>query len=385
MLTQEGCRIRRDRLWARLHPKPDALIVFDPQQLCYLANYVTSPFTFRANDAGAALVLLPDGRCTLVADNLLEPYVQSAFVDDVMAPVWYRSVESPPHREGFLVKNTANVARKALRSGRCRLGVEMAQVPIGLIEALNLKPNGVEAELIDLDPHLAALKRKKDADELTVLNRSMRAGEAGFAAAQAELKPGMTEMDLYLIVCRAAMATAGGQAMVYGDFVAGPRTGEGGGPPSRRKVEKGDLVILDFSTVIGQYRADFANTFIVDGQPSARQQDLAAACLDAMAAGEKSLKAGMPGKEVYAAVRRVFESKHLEGSFPHHAGHGIGVGHPEAPFLVPQSSETLAAGDVVTLEPGLYFKDEFGMRFERNYLITEDGYELLSKHKLGLT
>ncbi|HMP15796.1 MAG TPA: M24 family metallopeptidase, partial [Gemmatales bacterium] len=84
------------------------------------------------------------------------------------------------------------------------------------------------------------------------------------------------------------------------------------------------------------------------------------------------------------AVRRVFESKHLNQDFAPHTGHGIGLGHPEAPFLVPESSDTLLAGDVLTLEPGLYIKDVGGMRFERNYLITETGYELLSKHRLTL-
>ena len=62
----------------------------------------------------------------------------------------------------------------------------------------------------------------------------------------------------------------------------------------------------------------------------------------------------------------------------------IGLGHPEPPFLVPESSDTLLAGDVLTLEPGLYRAGIGGMRFERNYLITETGYELLSKHRLTL-
>ena len=62
----------------------------------------------------------------------------------------------------------------------------------------------------------------------------------------------------------------------------------------------------------------------------------------------------------------------------------MGLGHPEPPFIVPESCETLAVGDVVTLEPGVYLPGVAGMRYERNYLITENGYELLSDHSLRI-
>ena len=70
--------------------------------------------------------------------------------------------------------------------------------------------------------------------------------------------------------------------------------------------------------------------------------------------------------------------------FPHHAGHGIGLTHPEAPFIVRRSTETLLAGDVVTLEPGLYIAGVGGIRIEHNYLITPTGYERLSNHTIAL-
>jgi Xaa-Pro aminopeptidase len=378
MLTQSGCKSRRDRLWARLNPRPDALVIADPQHLVYFANYYQSPFVFRSNDAGAMLIATPDGKATLVADNLLVGFAEQAHVDEAITPIWYRGVESAPHREAFLYQNTLDVLKKKLTGSRVRLGIEQAGVPGGIATAFP------SAELIDLDPHIFQMKRRKDEDELAVLRLSMKAGEAGFAAALTEVRPGMTEMDFFHLVCRAAMNAANRQAIVYGDFVTGPRTEAVGGPPSDRKIEKGDLVLLDFSTVIWQYRADFANTFVVEGKPSSRQQELAAACLEALEAGEKALKAGGTGQVVDRAVRGAFEAKHLEQNFPHHTGHGIGLGHPEPPFLTPKSSDNLLAGDVVTLEPGQYVAGIGGMRFERNYLITETGYVLLSKHRVGM-
>ena len=92
----------------------------------------------------------------------------------------------------------------------------------------------------------------------------------------------------------------------------------------------------------------------------------------------------MAARDVYAAVRKPLAERGLAEAFPHHAGHGIGLGHPEAPFLVPESDETLQAGDVVTLEPGVYVKGQGGMRYERNYLVTDRGCESLSDHRIEI-
>ncbi len=94
--------------------------------------------------------------------------------------------------------------------------------------------------------------------------------------------------------------------------------------------------------------------------------------------------AGAACLAVYNAVRAVFEKAGLADSFPHHAGHGLGLAHPENPYLVRHATETLLAGDVVTLEPGLYVQGIGGVRIEHNYLITEEGYERLSNHVIAL-
>lgn len=379
MLTADGCKARRHRLWDRLAEKPDWMVLAGPPHLMYFANYYQSPFVFRSTGAGAVLILSRDGSSVLVADNLLQPFCDKAFVDEVMAPVWYRGVESASHREAFLVKNTLE------RLSKCRggvFGIEGAQVPAGIVEGLRGARS--PANFINIDPVIRELKRQKDPDELALLRRSMKAGEAGLAAGMRDIRPGMTELDAYLLVQQAAIREAGEQAIVYGDFLSGPRCEEISGPPTNRKIEKGDLFLLDFSTVIFHYRADLANTFVVGGKATERQRNLYQACVEAMQAGERLLRAGVQAKEVYRAVRGVLEIKQLERNFPGHAGHGIGLGHPEPPYLVPERSETLMAGDVLTLEPGQYIKGVAGMRYERNYLITETGFELLSHHAIAI-
>jgi Xaa-Pro dipeptidase len=103
-----------------------------------------------------------------------------------------------------------------------------------------------------------------------------------------------------------------------------------------------------------------------------------------MAAGERELRAGAACLTVYQAVRGVFEKAGVAEHFPHHAGHGLGLSHPENPYLVRNADETLLAGDVITLEPGLYIPGQGGIRIEHDYLITEKGFERLSNHVISL-
>jgi Xaa-Pro dipeptidase len=380
MLTAEGCAARRKRLWDALPSACDALVVRDPHHLIYFANYAQSPFVFRSIDAGALLVLTPD-RAILVSDNLTEMFSKRATVDEVVAPVWYNGKKSAPHRQGLLVRSTLSVLAKV--PGQ-RIGVEAASVPSGLVEGLRgARPH---LEIVDLDPVIRPLRRSKDPDELALIARSIRAGEAGHAAALQGIKPGMTELEAYLLIQGAAIEALGEQAIVYGDFVSGTRCEiEHGGPPSERTIGKGELFLLDYSVVVCGYRGDFTNTFVVDGTPSDRQRALFDACVDAIGAGEAVLRPGTSGRAVDVAVRGHLASLGLAEAFPSHSGHGLGLGHPEPPYFVPQSDDTLVAGDVVALEPGLYIPGVGGMRFEHNYLITPGGFERLTNHRLTLT
>ena len=123
---------------------------------------------------------------------------------------------------------------------------------------------------------------------------------------------------------------------------------------------------------------------MVGDEPTPRQVELYEICMGALAAGEALLRPVVPAAQIDAAVRGHFAANGLDGHFPSHTGHGLGLGHPEPPYLVPESIETLQAHDVVALEPGLYLPGVGGMRFERNYLTTDCGHETLTRHQLAL-
>jgi Xaa-Pro aminopeptidase len=363
MLTAEGCRERRRRLWERLDPKPesDHLRLSHPIDLMYFANFYEDPISSSA-DFGGFLLLRRDGHATLIYDNRLPKSVEDAHVDERRVVTWYDG-QSParcPRRLAPLER--VNPGAGGLRF-QDRMGDPYASILVNTI---------------------AAMRRQKDPDELAILRRCMKLTDVGHAWARANIRPGMKELDVYCGVSSACTEAAGQPVIVYGDFAVSPGPERRGGPPTERVIEPGDMFILDYSVVVGGYRSDFTNTFVVGKEPSADQQRLYDLCRGAMGAGEKELGAATPCLAVYEAVRGVFEKAGVAEYFPHHAGHGLGLAHPEAPYLVRHATETLMAGDVVTLEPGLYIPNVGGLRIENNYLVTEKGYERLSNHVIAL-
>ena len=378
MLTADGCRNRRARLWAALEDKPDWILLSEPRHLMYFANFYAPLFIFRTQNASALLVLGADGTSTLVTDNMLRVYADKAHVDERITAEWYTGVAGAPERQSVLVKagTTAMQARPGARVGFDQM------VPSQLCLHLAEARRGFQRTFIN--PVVHHLLRRKDDDEVAVLRRAIDAMEAAFTRAAGEIHAGMTELQAYALVTAVVNDRIGEQALVYGDFASGARTEEKGGPPTPRRIEKGDLFLLDYSAVLYGYRADFTNTWVVDGEPTARQRELAAFCLEALEAGERLLKPGTRGRDIDAALRRVFTNHDVVRYFPHHSGHGLGLGHPDPPYFTPESDDVVVEGDIVTLEPGLYVSGVGGMRFERNYLITASGFELLTRHRIGL-
>lgn len=359
MLSAEGCRQRRQRFQQQLNPKlaRETLVLADPLHLMYLANFHVDPFSLGAG-FGGILQLRPDGATTLIYDNRLPQSVTLAHVDERRVVPWYDGQSPGQGPRGLALREAAGSR---------------------IHDALT------DPDAPDIIHALAQLRRQKDPDEIASLKHCMRVTEAGHAWARANVRPGMTELDVYCGINSACHHAAQKAVVVYGDFAVSPGPERRGGPPTQRVLESGDMLILDFSVVIDEYRSDFTNTLVVGRQPNAEQRRLFELCIKAMAAGEKELRADVACLDVYHAVHDVFERDGVAEYFPHHAGHGLGLSHPEAPYIVRHANETLLAEDVVTLEPGLYIPGVGGIRIEHNYLITDRGFERLSNHTIALT
>jgi Xaa-Pro dipeptidase len=363
MLTAEGCRRRRERLWTKLNPPVDSdyLLLSDPIHLVYFANYWTDPISLGAGFP-AYLLVRKDGHAKLLHENRAPKSTLRAHAEEIRSIPWYDG-QTPGHGPRQLaVLSEVNPMRGGLRI-HDRPGDPLA------------------AQIVHT---VAEMRRQKDPDEVEQLRTCMRATEAGHAWARAHVKPGMTELDVYSGVCAACVKAAGMPVVVYGDFAVSPGSAKRGGAPTEHVLKDGEMMILDYSVIIQGYRSDFTNTLVIGGNPNADQRRLYDLCTAAMAAGEKELRAENSCLTVYNAVRNVFAQAGVADAFPHHAGHGLGITHPEDPYLVRGANQSLLTGDVVTLEPGLYIDGIGGIRIEHNYLITPTGYERLSNHTIAL-
>ncbi len=378
MLTAQGCRLRRERLWKVLSGEIEWVLIADPRHVHYFANFWINPFSFSAGER-AFLVLDRTGKATLICDNFARRSAPSeSFVDDEIVGKWYDHRHSVVNRDALLV---ATLERVKDRLTPDRGLVEESALPLSALAALDTAPAAEGGELGSI---IRSLRRKKETDEISLLQRCLRAAEAGHARALEVVRPGVSELDVYREVQSASLEAAGRPVLLYGDFRAStPARPKVGGLPTTYKLQDGDLFLLDFSVVMDGYRGDTTNTIHVGKHPRESQSEMYEQCRSALLKGESALAPGEAASRVYEVV-----SKELEvaghGPLAHHAGHGIGLAHPEPPILVPESEDELAAGDVVTLEPGLYVEGIGGVRLEHNYLITEKGFQRLSDHALCL-
>ncbi len=359
MLTPDGCRTRVNRLLAALRPAAPLLLA-DPLHLRYFANAHADPFSLGA-DFGGLLKIDPDGRTTLLYDHRAPKSYDLAFADERVTTKWYDG-QTPGQGPRRLILR--DVAMLAGTGGRVH-------------DALT------DPDAVRVITTISEMRRRKDADEIALLRTCMKATDAGHAWALANVKAGMTELDVYAGIAAECTQAVGMPVVVYGDFAVSDAKRRGG-MATTRVIQPGETLILDFSVIIQGYRSDFTNTLVVGAEPTAEQRSIFDQCVNAMTAGEAVLKAGASCQSVYDAVQGAFAAHGMEKAFPHHAGHGIGLSHPEAPFFVAKSVGTLLAGDVVTLEPGLYVEGVGGVRVEHNYLITDAGYERLSGHTIRL-
>lgn len=389
MLSQAGCLARRERLWARIPERFEWVLIADPRHIYYLSNFWVNPLSFSGGERGL-LLLERNGGATLLADNFTRrSAVGQPFVDQEVIEQWYDHQHSVINRDHALLAAVKTISERLYG----RIGaVEAEWMPLAAWEILGLdheihtlrqRGTGV-SDTVDLGSLLRELRRNKFPDETELLLECMRAGAAGLEQARKIVRPGISEWDVYREIHAAVLGVTGRPAQIYGDFRAtNGQTPKAGGPPTGYVLQSGDLLILDYSVVLDGYRSDFTNTLCV-GDPTEAQELLFSLCNAAMAHGVSILRAGTAARDVHRVVMQVFTEAGYGQFFPHHAGHGLGLGHPEPPILVPLSEDILQAGDVVTLEPGLYVPDVGGIRIEHNYQITETGSVCLSQHEIAL-
>jgi Xaa-Pro aminopeptidase len=159
---------------------------------------------------------------------------------------------------------------------------------------------------------------------------------------------------------------------------SGPNGAKPHARPTDRVIEPGDLVVLDFGALVDGYHSDISRTVCV-GEPTPTQLRMLEVVTASQAAGVGAVAAGVGAAEVDRVCRDVIADAGWGDAFVHGTGHGVGLDIHEAPRVGSSSDATLAAGHVVTVEPGVYLPEHGGVRVEDTLLVTADGARALTR------
>jgi Xaa-Pro aminopeptidase len=172
---------------------------------------------------------------------------------------------------------------------------------------------------------------------------------------------------------------ARGAASAFDITVAsGPRGAMPHGTASQRVIGDNELVTVDFGAQVNGYHSDMTRTVAV-GDPSGELRRLYRAVLEAEEAAVRAIRPGVLCSELDAVARDLLTAHGLGEYFAHSLGHGVGLAVHEGPGLRKGSADVLEAGMVITAEPGVYLPGLGGVRIEDLVLVTETGYEVLSR------
>jgi Xaa-Pro aminopeptidase len=241
---------------------------------------------------------------------------------------------------------------------------------------------GLGAEIVDIEPDLYRLRRRKDGDELARLKKAIAATGEMYKAARAVIQPGVNELEVFNALQSAAVRELGEMLTGTGNDYA---SGVHGGPPRDRPIQAGELYILDLGPAFRGYYADNCRVVSVGGQPTQRQQAAHQAIANVFPVIERNIRPGKRCREIFEEAKEII-SQFPGGTWHSHLGHGIGLFPHEAPHLNPNWDDTFEAGDVIAVEPAVYADDELraGIRLENDYLVTDTGVELLSDFPMAL-
>lgn len=374
MLTREGSEDRQARLRGRLaDAEVGAAIITDRRDIYYLTGELLCDYP--SHPLPAFLFFRTDGTSWLVSSEEEGP----ALVDARAAYSWnelYTLHPDPTERlnvvVGDFLKTESSVELVAYQA-------ESTPKLLADTVADALSPR----EWMPAEKVLTDLQSRKDSDEVDLMRKAAQAGLAAYTSAQKAMGPGVNELEVLSAGQLAARDSVGENIYHSGDY----QCAELGGWARDRKIEAGELYVIDAHTCYHGYWSDLCRTWAVDGNPTDSQVRVYDHIKGILEDVPSLLKPGGKGTDVFRMIdERIRElPEFADTGLIHHAGHAVGTRPHEMPDLNRDREGILEVGNVVSCEPGAYNEElNFGVRLENTFFIGESGAENLSDYPLEI-
>lgn len=345
------------KLQSRLE-KNQAFLIHSPENRRYLTGFASSD---------GYLLVTPDEAILFADSRYIEAAQKSAQGCTEIALLTSLSQQLKEYAEKLGVKSVFTEAQ--------RLSVDEFN------SFCEILPCECKAE--QTDEAIDSLRRSKGIEEKQKILAAQAIAEKAFDRILGFIKEGVTERDIALEL-DFYMLKNGAECVSFETIaVSGKNSSMPHGVPSDKKIERGDFITMDFGAVVDGYHSDMTRTVAV-GEVSSKQAEVYETVLSAQEKSLALLKAGVSCFDADAAARDIIKSAGYGSFFGHGTGHGVGIEIHEPPRLSPKSKQILEIGDVVTVEPGIYLPEEFGVRIEDMAFITENGCENLTKSPKSL-
>ncbi|MER1956561.1 MAG: Xaa-Pro peptidase family protein [Solibacillus sp.] len=266
------------------------------------------------------------------------------------------------------------VAKQVASMGVKTLAFEKDAMHYGTYEVYK---SAVKADFVPLSGLIEKIRLIKSQEEINIIKVACEIADNAFTHILNFIKPGITELDVSNEL-EFFMRKQGATSSSFDIIVAsGLRSALPHGVATKKIIETGDFVTLDFGAYYNGYISDITRTVAV-GQPSEKLVEMYNAVLESQLLALEKVGPGMTGAEADAVSRDYLKSKGLGEAFGHSLGHGIGLEVHEGPGLNFRSEVVLEPNMTVTIEPGAYIPGVGGVRIEDDILITETGNEILN-------
>ncbi len=257
-----------------------------------------------------------------------------------------------------------------------RIGVEPRQ--LRLLEFRYVQEGAPEADYPDASDILSGLRLRKDKFEVDAMRRAVTIAQDSLEATLPSIKIGMTEKEVSSELVTQLLRHGSEPELPFAPIISGgPNAANPHASPSDRRLQAGDLLVVDWGAAYDGYISDLTRTFAV-GEVDDEYRRIHQIVQDSNAAGRAAGKPGVPCAAVDRAARHVIEQAGYGVYFTHRTGHGIGMEGHEEPYMRGDNMQLLEPGMAFTVEPGIYLPERNGVRIEDNVVITETGADVLS-------